>query len=112
MAGTDAIRATVAKRAATGDGWRAGVERCRVEPADALAEDLDAARRFLLEDRAADEASWVSEACDDIVPRTQGPEYVDLLRKSAERFPEESERHRMAENLDIAMRPMPPGQQV
>ncbi len=63
-------------------------------------------RKFLLEDCTADEASWVSEVYDDIVYKTQSQEYIDLLRKSIDRFPEEAERHHMAENLDIAVKTM------
>ena len=106
MTSTEKIRAIIRKRAATSDEWQAGVEKCWAELTDALTEDIDATRRFLLEDCTADEASWVSEVYDDIVYRTQSREYIDLLRKSIERFPEEAERHRMAENLDIAAKTM------
>lgn len=106
MTNTEKIRAIIRKRAATSDEWQAGVEKCWAELTDALTEDIDATRRFLLEDCTADEASWVSEVYDDIVYRTQSREYIDLLRKSIERFPEEAERHRMAENLDIAAKTM------
>ena len=106
MTGTDAIRAIIAKRAATDDEWQAGVERCWAELTDALTEDLGAARRFLLEDCTADEASWVSEVYDDIVLRTQSREYVDLLRDSIRRFPHLAEKYGLDENLDLAVRTM------
>ncbi len=64
------------------------------------------ARKFLLEDCTADEASWVSEIYDNIVYKTQSTEYVDILRKSIERFPEEAVKHHMSENLDIAVESM------
>ncbi len=106
MTSTDKIRAIIQERAATNDEWQAGVERCWAELTRALTEDIDATRRFLLEDCTADEASWVSEVYDDIVLKTQSREYIDLLRKSIERFPEEAEKHHMSENLDIAVRSM------
>ena len=106
MSSTEKIRAIIEKRAATNDEWQDGVEECWADLTDALTEDVEATRKFLLEDCTADEASWVSEVYDDIVYKTQSREYIDLLRKSIERFPEEAERHRMAENLDIAAKSM------
>ncbi len=106
MTGTEKIRAIIKKRAATSDEWQAGVEKCWAELTDALTEDIEVTRRFLLEDCTADEASWVSEIYDDIVHKTQSCEYIDLIRKSIGRFPEEAEKHRMAESLDIAVKTM------
>nr|DAF83781.1 MAG TPA: hypothetical protein [Caudoviricetes sp.] len=106
MTNTDTIRAIIERRAATNDEWQDGVERCWAELTDALTEDIDAACKFLLEDCTADEASWVSEVYDDIVYKTQSREYIDLLRKSIERFPEEDKRRHMSENLDLAVKTM------
>ena len=106
MTSTEKIRAIIEKRAATNDEWQAGVEECWAELTDALTEDIGVTRRFLLEDCTADEASWVSEVYDDVVFKTQSREYVDLLRKSIERFPEEAEKHHMSSNLDIAVKSM------
>lgn len=106
MTSTEKISAIIKKRKGTNDEWQAGVERCWAELTDALTEDIEATRKFLLEDCTADEASWVSEVYDDIVRKTQSREYIDILRKSIERFPEEAEKHRMAENLDRAVKSM------
>lgn len=103
---TDAIRGIIKKRAATNDEWQAEVERCWSELTDALTEDISATRKFLLEDCTADETSWVSEVYDDIVYKTQSREYVDLLRKSIERFPEEDHKRHMSDNLDLAVKSM------
>lgn len=109
MTSTEKIRVIIEKRAATNDEWQAGVEKCWSELTEALTEDIEATRKFLLEDCTADEASWVSEVYDDIVRKTQSREYIDILRKSIERFPEEAEKHRMSENLDIAVKSMTVG---
>ena len=106
MTSSDTIRAIIEKRATTDDEWQAGVEKCWVELTEALTENIDVARKFLLEDCTADEASWVSEVYDDIIYKTQSMKYVDLLRESIERFPEESEKHHMSENLDLAVKMM------
>lgn len=106
MTNVDTIRAIVRKRAATNDEWQVGVEKCWAELTDALTEDIDVARKFLLEDCTADEASWISEVYDDIILKTQGREFVDLLRKSIERFPEEDKKYDLSGNLDLAVRTM------
>ncbi len=100
------IRSAIARRRSTNDEWQAGVEECWAELTDALTEDIGITRKFLLEDCTADEASWVSEVYDDVVYKTQSWEYIDLLRASIARFPEEAEKYRMADNLDIAVRTM------
>ncbi len=106
MTSIEKIREIIKKRETTNDEWQAGVEKCWAELTEALTEDIEVTRKFLLEDCTADEASWVSEVYDDIVYKTQSQEYIDLLRKSINRFPEEAERHHMAENLDIAVKTM------
>ena len=103
---TDTIRAIIKKRAATSDEWQAAVEKCWAELTDALTEDIGATRKFLLEDCTADEASWVSEVYDDLIYKTQSREYVDLLRKSIDRFPEEDHKRHMSDNLDLAVKSM------
>ena len=103
---TSTIRAIISKRAATNDEWQDGVERCWAELTDALTENIDTTRKFLLEDCTADEASWISEVYDDIVYKTQSREYIDLLRKSIERFPEEDKKRHLTENLELTVRTM------
>lgn len=103
MTDTDIIRAIIQKRAATDDEWQEGVEKCWEELTDALTDDIITTRKFLLEDCTADEASWVSEVYDDIVRKTQSQEYIGLLRKSIERFPEEAEKRHMSDNLNLAV---------
>ena len=75
---TATISNLIRRRAATDDEWTDAVEKCWTELTDALTEDIDATRKFLLEDCTADEASWVSEVYDDIIYKTQSREYVDL----------------------------------
>lgn len=100
------IRSIIKKRAAVNDEWQSGVEECWAELTDALAEDYSVTRKFLLEDCTADEASWVSEVYDDVVRKTQSEKYIDLLRMSILRFPEEAEKYHMMRNLDIAVKSM------
>ena len=106
MTDPSTIRAIISKRAATNDEWQDGVERCWAELTDALTENIDTTRKFLLEDCTADEATWISEVYDDIVYKTQSREYIDLLRKSIERFPEEDKKLHLTENLELTVRTM------
>ena len=98
------IRSIILKREQTNDEWEHGVEQCWEELASAISSDYDAARTFLLEDCTAEEASWVSEVFEEIVQKTQSQEFIDLLRASIERFPEEDKLHRMSEHLDMAVK--------
>lgn len=100
---TEDIRKLIAEREATSDEWQAGVERCWEALACAIASDYDAARAFLLEDCTADEASWVSEVYEEIISKTQSKSYIELLRESAKRFPEEDAIHHMSEHLEMAV---------
>lgn len=106
MTSIDKIHEIIKRREATNDEWQAGVEKCWTELTDALTEDIEITRKFLLEECTADESSWISEVYDDIVYKTQSEEYIDLLRESIKRFPEEAEKHHMSENLDIAVKSM------
>lgn len=106
MTNLDTIRKIIRKRSAMSDEWQTGVETCWIELVDALTENIDDTRKFLLKDCTADEASWVSEVYDDIVYKTQSREYIDLLRKSIERFPEEDKKLHLSENLDLAVKTM------
>lgn len=97
------IRSIILKREQTNDEWECGVEQCWEELASALASNYDVARTFLLEDCTAEEASWVSEVFEEIIQKTQSQKYVDLLRATIERFPDENKLHRMSEHLDMAV---------
>ena len=103
---TATISNLIRRRAATDDEWTDAVEKCWTELTDALTEDIDVTRKFLLKDCTADEASWVSEVYDDIVYKTQSQEYIDLLRRSIERFPEEDQKYQLSRNLDLVVKSM------
>lgn len=103
MTSSKEISAIIKKRAATDDECFWEVEKCWDELTDALTEDINITRKFLLEDCTGDEAAWVMEVFDDIVLKTQSQDYIDLLRKSIERFPEEAKKYNMSHQLDIAV---------
>lgn len=106
MTSTERIRAIIEKRAETNDEWQAGVEKCWSELTNALTEDIEVTRKFLLEDCTADEALWVSEVYDDIVFKTQSRDYIDLLRESIRRFPGLIKEYNLEKDLDIAVKSM------
>lgn len=57
----------------------------------------------MLEDCTADEASWVSEVYDEILQKTRDEAFVELLKQSVERFPEEDKLLNMSRQLEIAI---------
>lgn len=100
---TQTIRDIINKRIATDDESQNEVDQCWEELSTALACDYEAARKFLLEDCTADEASWVSEVYEEIIEKTQDERYLELLRKSVARFPEENKEYRMSEILELVI---------
>lgn len=100
---TQTIRSIINKRIATDDESQNEVDQCWEELSTALACDYEAARKFLLEDCTADEASWVSEVYEEIIDKTQNDRYLELLRKSVVRFPKENQKYFMSENLELAI---------
>ena len=103
---TSTIRNIINVREATDNEWQEAIDKCWLALTDALTEDIKVTRKFLLEDCTANEASWISEVYDDVIERTQSHEYVELFRKSIERFPEETKKYHLAENLDLAVSSM------
>lgn len=106
MTSTEKIRAIIEKRAATNDEWQAGVEECWAELTDALTQDFETTKRFLMEECDAEEYLLVSEVYDDIVFKTQSLDYVDLLRESMRRFPDLAKEYNLEKDLDIAVKSM------
>lgn len=103
---TEKIREIIKKRASIDDENQTALEECWNELADALTEDFELTKEFLLEICNEDEASWISEVYDEIVERTQSKKMIEVLRESISRFPEEDKKYNLSENLDLAEKSM------
>lgn len=100
------IQKAIEHRKTTDNEWDDELERCWAELTEALAENIETTRKFLLEDCTPENYLYVSEVYDDVVFKTQSREYIDLLRRSIDRFPELAKEHDLAGNLDLAIRSM------
>lgn len=45
----------------------------------------------------------MSEVYEEIIEKTQDERYLELLRKSVARFPEENQKYRMSEILELVI---------
>lgn len=52
-------------------------------------EDINATIEFVKNDCTANQFSWMSEVWDDIVEKTKSKEFVDCIKATAKKFPEE-----------------------
>lgn len=100
------IRSIIDRREKTNIEWSDGIERCWKDLTDALTQDFETTKKFLLEECDEDEYLLVSEVYDDVVSKTQSQDYVDLLRKSMKRFPNLAKEYHLEEDLDLAAKTM------
>lgn len=100
------IRSVIDCREKTNVEWSDGIEECWKELTDALTQDFETTKKFLLEECDEDEYLLVSEVYDDVVLKTQSQDYVDLLRKSMKRFPDMAKRYHLEKDLDLAVKTM------
>ena len=100
------IRSAIDHRKRTNGEWPDGMERCWKELTDALTQDFETTKRFLMEECDAEEYLLVSEVYDDIVFKTQSLDYVDLLRESMRHFPDLAKEYNLEKDLDIAVKSM------
>ena len=64
--------------------------------------DIGETIKFVLEDCTDDEYSWLSEIFDQIVQKTKSKEFIEALRKTALKYPEETEKYNIISFIDFA----------
>ena len=50
----------------------------------------------------ASQFSWMSEVWDEIVEKTKSKEFVDCIKETAKKFPEECEKFNIAGSIESA----------
>lgn len=53
-------------------------------------------------DCTASQFSWMSEVWDEIVEKTKSKEFVDCIKETAKKFPEECEKFNIAGSIESA----------
>lgn len=66
-----------------------------------FAKDIKALIEFMLNECTADEFSWILEFSEEIVEKTQSKEFIDCLYKVAEKYPEETKKYNIIENIEF-----------
>jgi len=99
---TKEIRAVIEKRAEIPDVWEHFIKQCWKEETEILSRNIDDTIDFLENECTADEFSWLSEVFDDVAERTQSRELVDCFYRIADKYPEESAKYHIVENLKYA----------
>lgn len=101
-----AIRSIIDRRRDTNIEWSDGIERCWKELTEALTQDFEVTKRFLMKECDKEEFLLVSEVFDDVILKTQSREYVDLLRESMKRFPDTAREYYLERDLEVATKTM------
>ena len=57
---------------------------------------------FLDNDCTADQLSWMGEVFEEISAKLQSWEFIDALKRAADRFPEECDKHRIRDSIAFA----------
>ena len=63
---------------------------------------------FLDNDCTAEQFSWMSEVFDEISEKLQSWEFIDALRRTAAKYPEETENYNVLSFIDLAERVLTP----
>ena len=58
--------------------------------------------QFLDNDCTADQLSWMSEVFEEISAKLQSWEFIDALKRTADRFPEECKKHCIRDSIQFA----------
>lgn len=67
-----------------------------------LSRDLHETVQFLDSDCTAEQLVWISEVFEEISARLQSWEFIDALKRAADRFPEECKTYNIRECISFA----------
>lgn len=91
----------IKKRAKINDESYSEVERCWEEMTDLFSADINKTILFL-DVCTADEFSWLSEIFDKIAEKTHSRDFISALRKTANKYPEETKQYNIVDFIDSA----------
>ena len=98
----DTFHELIKKRAATNPEWDYGIEKCRDEMTVAFCADINETIRFLDEECTGEELIWLSEVFENIAARTQSEEFIAAIKRTAAKYPVETEMYYIADNINYA----------
>lgn len=97
----DEFRRIIKTRASIDDEWYTEIEKCWKEMTDLFSADIRKTIQFLAI-CTADDFVWMSEIVEDIAKRTHSKDFVDALRKTADKYPEETKQYNVVDFIESA----------
>lgn len=96
------LKAVVAERIRTDDEWDYGLEQCWNKEIEILSRDIAQTIDFI-ENECDDEIFyWISEVFDDVAEFTQSKEFVDAIKRRAEKVVDMEERRSVEVDVSFA----------
>lgn len=91
----------IEERSQINDNWSEGIDMIWKKMTDIFSADIDKTILFL-DECTADEFIWLSEIFEDIAEKTQSRKFISVLRKTAEKYPEETQKYNIIGFVDCA----------
>ena len=98
----DRIIPILIEREKTDDEWDYGIEQCHKKLVALMTEDIHKSIEFLDNDCTADQFSWLSEVFDEIAENTQSKEFIEALKRLADKYPEETKTYNIMSFIESA----------
>lgn len=95
------FRNIIKKRASIDNEWYTEIEKCWKEMTDIFSADIRETIQFF-DACTADEFVLMSEVVEDIAQRTHSKEFVIALRKTADKYPEETKQYNIVDFIESA----------
>ena len=95
------FREIIKKRASIDDEWYTEIEKYWEKMTELFSKDINKTIQFL-DVCTADEFSWLSEIVEDIAKRSHSKEFVAALRKTADKYPEETKEYNIVDFIESA----------
>lgn len=67
-----------------------------------MSNNLSEALDFIKNDCTADDFSWISEIFDEIAEKTKSKEFIDCIKETAKKFPEECSKYNIQGAIESA----------
>ena len=95
------FREIIKTRTSIDDEWYTEIEKCWEEMTELFSADVSKTIKFL-DVCTADEFTWISEIVEDIAQKTHSKEFVVALRKTANKYPEETKHYNIVDFIESA----------
>ena len=101
---TDEIRKLLKKRLATDSEWFFALEQCWNEETEILSGNIDETISFIENECTGEEFILLSEVFEDVAERTHSRRLIAALRKTAEKYPEETKEYNVLSFINSSER--------